>query len=140
MNTELVKQAKAMLNKVGANVTLEEAYHELLKQNFINVDGTPTKWALDNGLIKKAYRYDFPNGLQKPKTKQQEDNDMHEVFSRLPKSSVIQDKEDDDYLIKSHDLIKAIKEALANNNLSPTGRKKWHNVLTDLESSVKNEK
>lgn len=142
MNTELVKQAHIMLNKLGMNTTLEETYNELLRQHFINIDGSPTKWALDNGFISKAYRYDFPNGLQEPKMteQQKEDHDMHEVFSRMPKSAFMKDKKIDDYLIDAHELVKAIKEALADDNLTPNGRKKWEKVLHDLEIGLKNAK
>lgn len=140
MNTELVKQAQIMLNKLGMNVTREEAYQELLKQNFINIDGSPTQWALDNGLIGQVYRYEFPNGLKKTKMTEEEaeDHDMHEVFSRMPKKAFINDRKNDDYLIDAPELIKAIKGALIDGNLTSNGRKKWQKVLKDLERNLKN--
>lgn len=139
MNTELVKQAQIMLNKMGMNVTLEETYQELLKQNLINIDGSPTQWAIDNGLIGKAYTYNFPHGLKEPEMteQQKEDHDMDEVFSRMPKSAFMENKKDDDYFINAHELAKAIKEALAEGNLSSNGRKKWEGVLNDIEKQIK---
>lgn len=138
MNTPLVKQAQTMLNEMGMNVTLEETYHELLKQNLINIDGSPTKWALDNGLIGEVYSYDFPNGLKKTEMTEEEaeDHDTHEVFSRMPKKAFIEDRKNNDYLIDAHELAKAIKEALEDGNLTPNGSKKWRGVLNDLEEQI----
>lgn len=140
MNTPIVKQAQLMLNKIGMNVTLEETYHELLRQNFINIDGSPTQWAIDNGLVSEGYIYNFPHGLKEPKMteKEKEDHDLDEVFSLMPKSAFMKNEQDDDYLINAHELIKAIKKALSKGNISSDNRKKFEDVLHELENQISN--
>lgn len=140
MNTPIVKQAQLMLNKAGMNVTLEETYHELLRQNFINIDGSPTQWAIDNGLVSEGYIYNFPHGLKEPKMteKEKEDHDLDEVFSLMPKSAFMKNEQDDDYLIDAHELIKAIKKALSEGNISSDNRKKIEDVLHEPENQISN--
>lgn len=46
MNNSLIQQTVNMMKKIGVNMSEQEAYQELLKNNFIKPNGEPTEWAI----------------------------------------------------------------------------------------------
>ena len=50
--TPLVKDMQKDLKKKGFKISLEQTYQKLVKANFIDVDGNPTKWTIENGALR----------------------------------------------------------------------------------------
>ena len=48
---KLVVDAQKAMEKWGLPFTYHEMLNELIKDNFIDKNGNPTKWALENGLV-----------------------------------------------------------------------------------------
>lgn len=129
--TPLVKSMHKDLKKKGFNLSLEQTYQRLLKANFIDADGQPTGWAIENGYV--GVEYSYPQGMQASQ-EQQDQADVLEVLNRLPQSAVHYNDVPDLSKIETKPLKKAIKSALNDDALSADGRKKWKNVLKDIES------
>ena len=127
--TPLVKSMHKDLKKKGFNLSLEQTYQKLLKANFIDADGQPIKWAIENGYV--GVEYSYPQGMQASQ-EQQDHADVLEVFNRLPQSAVHYNDVPDLSKIETKPLKKAIKSALNDDALSADGRKKWKNVLKDI--------
>lgn len=129
--TPLVKSMHKDLKKKGFNLSLEQTYQRLLKANFIDADGQPTGWAIENDYV--GVEYSYPQGMQASQ-EHQDQADVLEVLNRLPQSAVHYNDVPDLSKIETKPLKKAIKSALNDDALSADGRKKWKNVLKDIES------
>lgn len=129
--TPLVKSLCRDLKKKGFNLSLEQTYQKLLKANFINSNGQPTKWAIEKGYIGVEYYY--PQGMQTGQDKA----DIMQVINRLPPSVVHYNDSPDLSKIENAPLKKAIKDALKDDALSAKGRKAWKYVLADIEMREK---
>ena len=128
--TPLVKDMQKDLKKQGYHFSLEQTYQHLLKANFIDADGQPTKWAIDNGYV--GVEYTYPQGMQAD----QGQADIMEVLNRLPQSAIHYNDRPDLSKIDKKPLIKAIKSAFHDDVLSSDGRRKWKKVLLDLEKKL----
>lgn len=126
--TPLVKDMQKDLKKQGYHFSLEQTYQHLLKANFIDADGQPTTWAIENGYI--GVEYTYPQGMQAD----QGQADIMEVLNRLPQSAIHYNDRPNLSRIDKEPLKKAIKQALHDKVLSADGRKKWKNILKDIES------
>lgn len=129
--TPLVKSMHKDLKKKGFNLSLEQTYQKLLKANFIDADGQPTKWAIENGYV--GVEYTYPQGMQAD----QDQADIMEVLNRLPQSAIHFNDSPDLSKIENAPLKKAIKDALKDDALSAKGRKAWKYVLADIEMREK---
>lgn len=125
--TPLVKSMQKDLKKQGYHLSLEQTYQYLLKANFIDADGQPTKWAIENGYV--GIEYSYPQGMLT-----QDKNDMLTVLGYLPQSAIHYNDRPNLSGVDKEPLKKAIKQALHDDVLSSDGRKKWKNVLLDLEA------
>lgn len=137
----LIAQTQQMLAKTGINMTLKQVYQELLKDNFINPDGTPTKWAIENGYVYEKVTY--PNGIEPSKVDEEDtsgnatsDADINAVFSKMPPSAFHYINDEQGYYIEAEPLRDAIKQAMIHHELSPIGAKRWQKVLEDLERQL----
>ena len=128
--TPLVKDMQKDLKKQGYHFSLEQTYQHLLKANFIDADGQPTKWAIDNGYV--GVEYTYPQGMPTD----QGQADIMEVLNRLPQSAIHYNDRPDLSKIDKKPLIKAIKSAFHDDVLSSDGRRKWKKVLLDLEKKL----
>lgn len=126
--TPLVKSMHKDLKKKGFNLSLEQTYQKLLKANFIDAGGQPTKWAIENGYV--GVEYTYPQGMQA----NQDQADIMEVLNRLPQSAIHYNDRPNLSGIDKEPLKKAIKQALHDKVISADGRKKWKNILKDIES------
>ena len=129
--TPLVKDMQKDLKKQGYHFSLEQTYQHLLKANFIDADGQPTKWAIENGYV--GVEYTYPQGMQAD----QDQADIMEVLNRLPQSAIHFNGNPDLSKIETAPLKKAIKDALKDDALSAKGRKAWKYVLADIEAKNK---
>lgn len=127
MNSELVTDMQKDLKKQGYHLSLEQTYQYLLKANFIDADGQPTKWAIENGYV--GIEYSYPQGMPT-----QDESDILTVLGYLPQSAIHYNDRPNLSRIDKEPLKKAIKQALHDDVLSSDGRKKWKNVLLDLEA------
>lgn len=127
MNNELVIDMQRDLRAHGINLSREQTYQYLLKANFIDADGQPTKWAIENGYV--GIEYSYPQGMLT-----QDENDMLTVLGYLPQSAIHYNDRPNLSRIDKEPLKKAIKQALHDDAISINGRKKWKNVLLDLEA------
>lgn len=125
--TPLVKSVQKDLKKQGYYLSLEQTYQYLLKANFIDADGQPTKWAIENGYV--GIEYSYPQGMLT-----QDESDMLTVLGYLPQSAIHYNDRPNLSGVDKEPLKKAIKQALHDDVLSSDGRKKWKNVLLDLEA------
>lgn len=125
--TPLVKSMHKDLKKKGFNLSLEQTYQKLLKANFIDADGQPTKWAIENGYV--GVEYSYPQGMPT-----QDESDILTVLGYLPQSAIHYNDRPNLSGIDKEPLKKAIKQALHDKVLSADGRKKWKNILKDIES------
>lgn len=125
--TPLVKSMQKDLKKQGYYLSLEQTYQYLLKANFIDADGQPTKWAIENGYV--GIEYSYPQGMLT-----QDESDMLTVLGYLPQSAIHYNDRPNLSGVDKEPLKKAIKQALHDDVLSSDGRKKWKNVLLDLEA------
>ncbi|MBD0968122.1 hypothetical protein HYQ59_1913 [Lactobacillus crispatus] len=125
--TPLVKDMQKNLKKQGYHLSLEQTYQYLLKANFIDADGQPTEWAIENGYVGVEYYY--PQGMLT-----QDESDMLTVLRYLPQNAIHYNDRPNLSGIDKEPLKKAIKQALHDDALSINGRKKWKNVLLDLEA------
>lgn len=126
--TPLVKDMQKDLKKQGYHFSLEQTYQHLLKANFIDADGQPTKWAIENDYV--GVEYTYPQGMQAD----QGQADIMEVLNRLPQSAIHYNDRPNLSGIDKEPLKKAIKQALHDKVLSADGHKKWKNILKDIES------
>lgn len=133
--TPLVKDMQKDLKKKGFKISLEQTYQKLVKANFIDVDGNPTKWTIENGYV--GVEYSYPQGMQASQ-EQQDQADVLEVLNRLPQSAVHYNDRPNLSGIDKEPLKKAIKQALHDDVLSSDGRRKWKKVLLDLEKKLWN--
>ena len=125
--TPLVKSLCRDLKKKGFNLSLEQTYQRLLKANFIDADSQPTKWAIENGYV--GVEYTYPQGMPT-----QDESDILKALGYLPQSSIHYNDRPNLSGIDKEPLKKAIKQALHDKVLSADGRKKWKNILKDIES------
>ena len=125
--TPLVKDMQKDLKKQGYRFSLEQTYQHLLKANFIDADGQPTKWAIKNGYV--GVEYTYPQGMPT-----QDESDILTVLGYLPQSAIHYNDRPNLSGIDKEPLKKAIKQALHDKVLSADGRKKWKNILKDIES------
>ena len=125
--TPLVKDMQKDLKKQGYHFSLEQTYQHLLKANFIDADGQPTKWAIENGYV--GVEYTYPQGMPT-----QNESDILTVLGYLPQSAIHYNDLPNLSGIDKEPLKKAIKQALHDKVLSADGRKKWKNILKDIES------
>lgn len=125
--TPLVKSLCRDLKKKGFNLSLEQTYQRLLKANFIDADSQPTKWAIENGYV--GVEYTYPQGMPT-----QDESDILTVLGYLPQSAIHYNDRPNLSGIDKEPLKKAIKQALHDKVLSADGRKKWKNILKDIES------
>ena len=125
--TPLVKDMQKDLKKQGYHFSLEQTYQHLLKANFIDADGQPTKWAIKNGYV--GIEYSYPQGMPT-----QDESDILAVLGYLPQNAIHYSNYPDLSKIDKKPLIKAIKSALHDNVLSVDGCRKWKNILKDIES------
>lgn len=119
----LVEQMYKFMHEIDKSLTKQDVYQLAVKENFLNEQGNPTKWALEQGFIAKA---STPQEIAS-----QGDPDLMEVFGRMPDDAFVYDKENG-WLYKASNLIKAIKDALKDTNLTPNGRKRWTKALNLL--------
>ena len=129
--TPLVKSMHKDLKKKGFNLSLEQTYQKLLKANFIDAGGQPTKWAIENGYV--GVEYTYPQGMQA----NQDQADIMEVLNRLPQSAIHYNDRPNLSGIDKEPLKKAIKQALKDDALSAKGHKAWKYVLADIEAKNK---
>ena len=125
--TPLVKDMQKDLKKQGYRFSLEQTYQHLLKANFIDADGQPTKWAIENDYV--GVEYTYPQGMPT-----QDESDILTVLGYLPQSAIHYNDRPNLSGIDKEPLKKAIKQALHDKVLSADGRKKWKNILKDIES------
>ena len=125
--TPLVKDMHKDLKKQGYHLSLEQTYQYLLKANFIDADGQPTEWAIENGYVGVEYYY--PQGMLT-----QDESDMLTVLRYLPQNAIHYNDRPNLSGIDKEPLKKAIKQALHDKVISADGRKKWKNILKDIES------
>lgn len=125
--TPLVKDMQKDLKKQGYHFSLEQTYQKLLKANFIDADGQPTKWAIKNGYV--GIEYTYPQGMPT-----QDESDILTVLGYLPQSAIHYNDRPNLSGIDKEPLKKAIKQALHDDVLSSDGRRKWKKVLLDLEA------
>ena len=125
--TPLVKDMQKDLKKQGYHFSLEQTYQHLLKANFIDADGQPTKWAIENGYV--GVEYTYPQGMPT-----QDESDILTVLGYLPQSAIHYNDRPNLSGIDKKPLKKAIKQALHDDVLSSDGRRKWKKVLLDLEA------
>lgn len=128
--TPLVKDMQKDLKKQGYHFSLEQTYQHLLKANFIDADGQPTEWAIKNGYVGIGYSY--PQGMPT-----QDESDILTVLGYLPQSAIHYNDRPNLSGIDKEPLKKAIKQALHDKVLSADGRKKWKNILKDIEAKNK---
>ena len=133
---KLVVDAQKMMQEKGFHFTYAEMYNELVKNNFIDKNGNPTKWALENGLVSQAFTY--PNGISKNDIQANlDDMDFQEVLKRMPKDSFQTNPDDkEDVLIDAHNLVRGIKQALQENAISMANREKYKRVLKQMEAQL----
>ena len=125
--TPLVKDMQKDLKKQGYHFSLEQTYQHLLKADFIDADGQPTEWAIKNGYV--GIEYSYPQGMPT-----QDESDILTVLGYLPQSAIHYNDRPNLSGIDKEPLKKAIKQALHDKVLSADGRKKWKNILKDIES------
>ena len=125
--TPLVKSVQQDLRAHGLNLSREQTYHYLLKANFIDADGQPTKWAIENGYV--GVEYTYPQGMPT-----QDESDILTVLGYLPQSAIHYNDRPNLSRIDKEPLKQAIKQALHDDVLSSDGRRKWKKVLLDLEA------
>ena len=125
--TPLVKDMQKDLKKQGYHFSLEQTYQHLLKANFIDAYCQPTKWAIENGYV--GVEYTYPQGMPT-----QDESDILTVLGYLPQSAIHYNDRPNLSGIDKEPLKKAIKQALHDKVLSADGRKKWKNILKDIES------
>ena len=133
---KLVVDAQKMMQEKGFHFTYAEMYNELLKNNFIDKKGNPTKWALENGLINQAFTY--PNGISQNDIQATLDElDLQEVLKRMPEDSFKPNPNDkEDVLIDAHNLVHGIKQALQENAISAVNREKYKRILKQMEAQL----
>lgn len=127
MNNELVIDMQRDLRAHGINLSLEQTYQYLLKANFINTEGEPTEWAIENGYV--GVEYTYPQGMLT-----QDESDMLTVLGYLPQNAIHYNDRPNLSGIDKEPLKKAIKQALHDDAISINGRRKWKKVLLDLEA------
>ena len=128
--TPLVKDMHKDLKKQGYHFSLEQTYQHLLKANFIDADGQPTEWAIKNGYV--GIEYSYPQGMPT-----QDESDILTVLGYLPQSAIHYNDRPNLSGIDKEPLKKAIKQALHDDVLSSDGRRKWKNILKDIEAKNK---
>lgn len=132
---KLVVDAQKMMQEKGFHFTYAEMYNELVKNNFIDKNGNPTKWALENGLVSQAFTY--PNGISQNDIQANLDEiDFQEVLKRMPKDSFIPTNDKKDVMINAHNLVNGIKQALKENAISTVNREKYKRVLKQMEAQL----
>lgn len=132
---KLVVDAQKLMQEKGLHFTYDEMYNELLKNNFIDKKGNPTKWALENGLVGQAFTY--PNGISQNDIQANLDEiDFQEILKRMPKDSFIPTNDKKDVMIDAHNLVHGIKQALQENAISAVNREKYKRVLKQMEAQL----
>lgn len=133
---KLVVDAQRAMKKRGLHFTYHEMLNELIKDNVIDKNGIPTKWALENGLVRQAFTY--PNGISQNDIQVSlDESDFQEVLKRMPKDSFQPNPHDKkDVMIDAHNLVNGIKQALKENAISTVNREKYKRVLKQMEAQL----
>lgn len=133
---KLVVDAQRAMKKRGLHFTYHEMLNELIKDNVIDKNGIPTKWALENGLVGQAFTY--PNGISQNDIQVSlDESDFQEVLKRMPKDLFQPNPHDkEDVLIDAHNLVNGIKQALKENAISTVNREKYKRVLKQMEAQL----
>ena len=132
---KLVVDSQKMMQEKGIHFTYHEMFNELSKNNVIDKNGNPTKWALENGLVGQAFAY--PNGISQNDIQVSlDESDFQEVLKRMPKDSFIPTNDKKDVMINAHNLINGIKQALKENAISSLNREKYKRVLKQMEEQL----
>ena len=132
---KLVVDAQKMMQEKGLHFTYHEMFNELLKNNVIDKNGNPTKWALANGLVGQAFAY--PNGISQNDIQVSlDESDFQEVLKRMPKDSFIPTNDKKDVMIDAHNLVNGIKQALKENAISTVNHEKYKRVLKQMEAQL----
>lgn len=134
----LVEQMYKFMHEIDKSLTKQDVYKKAIKENFIDEQGNPTKWALDNGLVTEASTIEEArnklNQIKPQVIEDQADADLENVFSRMPDSAFKWVESEKQYAMDQQELKKAILSALKDGSLSPVGRKHWLEVLADINS------
>ena len=132
---KLVVDAQKMMQEKGFHFTYHEMFNELSKNNVIDKNGNPTKWALENGLVGQAFAY--PNGISQNDIQVSlDESDFQEVLKRMPKDSFIPTNDKKDVMIDAHNLVNGVKQALKENAISTVNREKYKRVLKQMEAQL----
>ena len=132
---KLVVDAQKMMQEKGIHFTYHEMFNELSKNNVIDKNGNPTKWALENGLVGQAFAY--PNGISQNDIQVSlDESDFQEVLKRMPKDSFIPTNDKKDVMIDAHNLVNGVKQALKENAISTVNRGKYKRVLKQMEAQL----
>ncbi len=132
---KLVVDAQKMMQEKGIHFTYHEMFNELSKNNVIDKNGNPTKWALENGLVGQAFAY--PNGISQNDIQVSlDESDFQEVLKRMPKDSFIPTNDKKDVMIDAHNLVNGVKQALKENAISTVNREKYKRVLKQMEEQL----
>lgn len=132
---KLVVDAQKMMQEKGIHFTYHEMFNELSKNNVIDKNGNPTKWALENGLVGQAFAY--PNGISQNDIQVSlDESDFQEVLKRMPKDSFIPTNDKKDVMIDAHNLVNGVKQALKENAISTVNREKYKRVLKQMEAQL----
>lgn len=110
--------------KKDKSLTKQDVYKKAIEINFIDQQGNPTKWALEQGYIKEMPTVEEPTS----------DKDLDNVFSRMPNSAFKWVESEGQYAMDQQELEKAILSALKDGSLSPVGRKHWLGFLADINT------
>lgn len=134
----LVEQMYEFMYKIDKSLTKQDVYKKAIKENFIDEQGNPTKWALDNGLVSEANAIEEArnklNQINPQEIKDQVDADIDNVFRRMPESAFKWVESEKKYAMDQKELKKAILSALKDGSLSRVGRKHWLEVLANINS------
>lgn len=120
----LVEQMYKFMHEKDKSLTKQDVYKKAIEINFIDQQGNPTKWALEQGYIKEMPTVEEPTS----------DKDLDNVFSRMPNSAFKWVESEGQYAMDQQELEKAILSALKDGSLSPVGRKHWLGVLADINT------
>ena len=132
---KLVVDSQKMMQEKGIHFTYHEMFNELSKNNVIDKNGNPTKWALENGLVGQAFAY--PNGISQNDIQVSlDESDFQEVLKRMPKDSFIPTNDKKDVMIDAHNLVNGVKQALKENAISTVNREKYKRVLKQMEAQL----
>lgn len=134
----LVEQMYKFMHEIDNSLTKQDVYKKAIEINFIDQQGNPTKWAIEQGYIAEAPTAEEAqeklNKINPTELSDQADKDLDAVFSRMPDSAFKWVESEEQYAMDQQELEKAILSALKDGSLSPVGRKHWLEVLADINT------